>query len=114
MTIAHHLSEAEYERFVFAHLDHTWELVEGQLREKPGMSWEHDDIVSLLGHLLQLQLDRSEFRVRIYSRIRRPPGNVFVPDLLVVPTQFGDEFRGRPGVLATFNQPLPLVVEVWS
>jgi Uma2 family endonuclease len=114
MTIAQRLTEAEYEQFVFANPDHKWELVEGQLREKPGMSWEHDDIVSLLAHLLQLQLDRSEFRVRIDSRIRRPPGNIFVPDLLVVPTRFGEEFRGRPGVLVIFGQPLPLVVEVWS
>lgn len=114
MAIAQRLSEAEYEQFVVAHPDQRWELVEGQLREKPGMSWEHDDVVSLLGHLLQLRLDRNEYRVRIDGRIRRPPGNIFLPDLFVVPTRFGDEFRGRPGVLAMFNQPLPLVVEVWS
>jgi Uma2 family endonuclease len=37
-----------------------------------------------------------------------------VPDLFVVPTAYGAEFRGRPGVLAIFSAPLPLVVEVWS
>ena len=112
MTIAHRLTEAEYEQFVFANPDHKWELVEGQLREKPGMSWEHDDIVSSLTFFNSTR--PREFRVRIDGRIRRPPGTIFLPDLFVVPTQYGDEFRGRPGVLAVFSQPLPLVVEVWS
>jgi Uma2 family endonuclease len=114
MAVAQRLSEAEYEEFVWANPDQRVELIEGRLREKPGMSWEHDDVVSLLAHLLQLQLDRRHHRVRIDGRIRRPPGNIFLPDLFVVPTRFGDEFRGRPGVLAIFSQPLPLVVEVWS
>jgi Uma2 family endonuclease len=37
-----------------------------------------------------------------------------MPDLMVVPTAYGEPLRGRPGVLAIISDPLPLVVEVWS
>jgi Uma2 family endonuclease len=33
---------------------------------------------------------------------------------MVIPKDLGDKFRGRPGTLAIFSDPLPLVVEVWS
>jgi Uma2 family endonuclease len=85
------------------------------LREKPGVTWEHGSVISELGFLLRSQLDRGRFRVVINDwRVRQMPGTIFVPDLLVVPTDYGAEFRGRPGLLAIFSQPLPLVVEVWS
>jgi Uma2 family endonuclease len=114
MAIEQRMSEAEYEEFVFAHPDSQWELVDGVLREKPGMTWEHQDIVMHLGSLLSNQLDRKEYRVFAESRVRRRTDTIFIPDLFVVPTAYGDEFRGRPGVLAIFSGPLPLVVEVWS
>ena len=114
MGVAQHISEADYEQIVWADPDRNWELVEGRLREKPGMSWEHGEILILLGHLLLRQLDRRQFSVLGESRVRRPPGNIFIPDLFVVPVAYGEEFRNRPGVLAIISQPLPLVVEVWS
>lgn len=114
MSVAHRISEAEYEQIVLAEPVEKWELVEGRLREKPGMSWEHLDVVALLNHLLQLQLDRRQFRVFIEGRVRRPAATIFLPDLLVVPTALGPVFRGRPGALTVIPDPLPLVVEVWS
>jgi Uma2 family endonuclease len=33
---------------------------------------------------------------------------------MVVPMAYGDPFRGKPGTLAIFPGPLPLVAEVWS
>src|SRR3954471_11777676 len=114
MGVAQHISEAEYEQIVWADPDREWELVEGRLREKPGMSWEHGEILILLGHLLLRQLDRRQFSVLGESRVRRPPGTIFIPDLFVAPSGYGEEFRDRPGVLAIIAQPLPLVVEVWS
>jgi Uma2 family endonuclease len=114
MAIEQRISEAEYQEFVFAHPDSQWELVDGVLREKPGMSWEHADIVMHLGTLLSNQLDRREYRVFAESRVRRPAATIFIPDLFVVPTAYGAEFRGRPGTLAIFSAPLPLVFEVWS
>ncbi len=114
MTIAHRLTEAEYEEFVFANPDRKWELVEGQLREKPGLSWEHDDIIVSLAILLQLQLDRAAFASRKSTgRSRHSPGTIFIPDLMVVPTRLGENFAADRET-CDLRQPLPLVVEVWS
>lgn len=114
MSVAHRINEAEYTQIVLSDREHQWELVEGQLREKPGMSWEHVNIVSRLNVLLQLQLDWAQYRVLPEARVRRPAATIFLPDLLVVPTAFGEPFRERPGTLVIFPGPLPLVAEVWS
>jgi Uma2 family endonuclease len=113
MSVAQRISEEEYQQIVLAEPVETWELHDGRLVEKPAMTWEHDDVAFTLGHLLANQLDRRQFRIRIEGRVRRP-GTIFRPDVSVVPTAYGEEFRGRPGVLAIISQPLPLVVEVWS
>lgn len=113
MSVAQRISEAEYEQIVLAEPIEKWELVEERLREKPGMSWDHSRIVMMLVHLLMLQTDRRQYQVFAESRVRRSVGTIFLPDIMVVPTEFGREFAGRP-VLAIFSQPLPLVVEVWS
>src|SRR5262249_52319450 len=112
MNAAHHVTEAEYQQIVLADRERNWELLEGQLREKPAMPWDHGEAVSVLSNILYSQLDRRQFRVRVGGRVRRP-GTIFRPDVSVVPTALGDEFRGPPGVLAIFSEPLPLVVEVW-
>ena len=79
------------------------------------MTWEHGGIVALLGRSLLLRLDWAEYQVRFNEgRVRKPTETIFIPDLLVVPTTYGEPFRGRPGTLAIFSDPLPLVVEVWS
>jgi Uma2 family endonuclease len=114
MSVAQRVTEAEYEHIVWADPEHKWELVDGRLREKPGMSWEHGEILIQLGYLLRRQLDRRQFSVLGESRVRRPPGTIFIPDVFVAPITYGEEFRDRPGVLAIMSQPLPLVIEVWS
>ena len=113
MSVAQRITEAEYQQIVLADHERNWELLNGQLREKPATSWDHDEVVSVLSNMLFNQLDRRQYRVRVEGRIRRP-GTIFRPGVSVVPTDLGDEFRGRPGVLAIFSEPLPLVVEVWS
>ena len=70
--------------------------------------------MELLRYLLQHQLDRTEYRVFVESRVRRPTATIFLPDVMVVPTSYGEPFRGRPGTLAIFSDPVPLIVEVWS
>jgi Uma2 family endonuclease len=114
MTATHQLTEAEYERRVFAEPDRLLELCDGEVREKPGMTWEHSEIAVLLGHLLLRQLDRRQYTVLGESRVRRSPGTIYIPDLMVVPSTLGPEFRGRPGKLAILGDPLPLVIEIWS
>jgi len=114
MAVAQRMSVEDYERFVLSGAEGAWELHDGLLREKPGMGWEHGVIPVLLGHLLLLQLDRTQFQVVTELRVRRPRATVFLPDLMVIPTSLGRAFRGRPGTLAIFADPLPLIVEAWS
>ena len=113
MAVAQRMSEQEYQEFVLSGAEGRWELHDGRLVEKPGMSWKHSAIASLLGFLVQGQLDLAEYRVFYDSRVRRPTATIFLPDLMVVPTAFGKAIGELP-VLAIFSDPLPLVVEVWS
>ena len=115
MAVTEQISEQAYCEIVLRDPDITWELHEGRLREKPAMTWDHNDALSYLGGQLMQQLDRSEYRVHIsVSRVRRSPANVYMPDIIVVPTRFGERFRGRPNLLEVHAEPLPLIVEVWS
>jgi Uma2 family endonuclease len=115
MTATHQLTEEEYIQLVFASPDRQLELYEGEVREKPGVSWEHGDVAYRLGLLIGQQLDLRQFAIAINDwRVRPSPGSIYVPDLVVVPRAFGQEFKGRPGTLAIFREPLPLVVEIWS
>ena len=115
MSVAQRISEAEYEQLVWANPDQKWELVEGWLREKPGMTFEHGDTALELAYLLRTQLGRRQFRIAINDwRLQWPAATILIPDLVVVPIAMTDEFRGQPGRLVIYSQPLPLVVEVWS
>jgi Uma2 family endonuclease len=114
MAVAQRMSEKAYREFVLSGVEGAWELHEGRLVEKPAVTWEHTAIASLLGVLLQNQLDLDEYRVFFEGRVRRPEATIFLPDVFVVPTAFGEPFRGRPSQLAIFSPPLPLIVEVWS
>ena len=113
MAVAQRMSEQAYLEFVQSGDGGAWELHDGRLVEKPGMSWKHLDIVANLIALLHQQLDRAAYRVFAESRVRRPAATIFLPDVAVVPTAYGEDIRDLP-VLAIFSAPLPLVVEVWS
>jgi Uma2 family endonuclease len=109
------ITEEAYTRLVFENPDRHLELYEGEVREKPGVSWEHGRVVWLLTRQLSPQLDPDQCSVAINDwRVRGLADTIFIPDLIVVPTTYGDEFRGRPGVLAIFREPALLVVEIWS
>ena len=115
MAVEQRLSEAAYEQVVRSGPDGAWELHDGRLVEKPGMTWEHGRIAALISHFLQLQLDLKTYEVRINEgRVRKPSDTIYIPDVLVVPTAYGEPFRNRPGTLAIFADPLPLVIEVWA
>jgi Uma2 family endonuclease len=113
MAVAQRMSEQAYLEFVQSGEEGAWELHDGRLVEKPGMSWKHGDVVTELTYLLRHQLDRAEYRVFVEGRVRRPMATIFLPDLMVVPTAYGEDIRDLPA-LAIFSDPLPLVVEVWS
>ena len=114
MAVAQRMSEEQYRQFVLAQPEGQWELHDGRLVEKPGVTWEHADIAMELAYLLRHQIPRDEYRVFMESRVRRPTATIFMPDIMVVPTAYGEPFRGRPGSLAIFSDPLPLIIEIWS
>ena len=109
------ITAEEYERLALEDPDHTWELHHGRLREKPGMTVPHNRVTMRLGKQLLLQLDESEYEVRIdMSRVRHGGATYYVPDLFVVPTATVDSLPIATDALEVFGGPLPLVVEVWS
>ena len=113
MAVAQRMSEATYQEFVLSGVEGSWELHDGRLVEKPGMSWKHGAVVTELITLFHQQLDRAEYHVFTELRVRKPAATVFLPDVMIVPTSYGEIIRDLP-VLAIFSDPLPLVVEVWS
>jgi len=113
MAIEQWISEEAYQQFMLSGVEGSWELHDGRLVEKPGMTFRHGQIPILLGHFLLSQLDRDAYAVVSELRVRKSSATVFMPDLMVVPTAYSEEIRDRP-VLAIFSDPLPLVVEVWS
>lgn len=113
MAVAQRMSDEQYQQFVLAQPDRQWELHNGRLVEKPGVTFRHGQIPMLLGHFLLSQLDRDAYQVVSELRVRRSSATVFMSDLMVVPTAYSEEIRDQP-VLAIFSDPLPLVVEVWS
>jgi Uma2 family endonuclease len=114
MAVAQRMSEQAYQEFVLSGAEGAWELHDGRLVEKPGVTWEHADIAMELAYLLRHQIPHDEYRVFLESRVRRPAATIFLPDVMVVPTANGEPFRGRPSTLAIFSDPLPLIVEIWS
>src|SRR3954466_6513255 len=115
MAIGAGISGETYERLALAEPDRKWELRDGVLREKPGMTAAHNCLEVELGFMLMSQLDRSIYHVRIDSgRVRCPGATYFIPVVFVVPTAYVTPLLDLQDVLEVYDQPLPLVVEVWS
>lgn len=92
-----------------------WELHCGNLRRKPGMTYEHNQVAWELSFRLGQQLDRNRFTVRLsMGHVRRSAENYYIPDVFVIPIELTPPLRGRRDVLEAYDAPLPLVVEVWS
>jgi len=110
------VSEATYERVALEDPEGQWELVCGHLRSKPGMTTEHNYAMHELYGLLRAQLDRQAYALRVNSgRLRISTGTYYVPDLCVIPREFEQrKLREAPARLEVYEEPLPLVVEVWS
>jgi Uma2 family endonuclease len=109
------VSEEEYRRLALSDPQGQLELHHGRLREKPGMSVEHGDVMTLLMEQLLVQLDRREFRVRAtHARLRLSSDTYYVPDVAVISMSAVRALRARRGSLDAYPEPLPLVVEIWS
>lgn len=110
------ISEATYERVALEDPSGQWELVCGRLRSKPGMTTEHNFAQRELDGALRAQLDRRLYTVSSNSaRLRISTGTYYIPDLCVLPREFERrKLREMPARLEIYDEPMPLVVEVWS
>jgi len=110
------VSEATYERVALEDREGQWELVCGHLRSKPGMTPEHNYALYELDGLLRAQLESKTYVVSVNSgRLRISTGSFYIPDLCVIPRDFQRrKLREAPARLEVYDEPLPLVVEVWS
>jgi Uma2 family endonuclease len=109
------ISEATYERVALEDPSGGWELVCGRLRNKPAMTTEHNSVIRMLQYYLQRQLDVHEYIVCTDNgRLRVSTGSYYVPDLFVLPRAFERRLRERPGTFEVYDDPMPLVAEVWS
>ncbi|HLZ72710.1 MAG TPA: Uma2 family endonuclease [Dehalococcoidia bacterium] len=110
------ISAETYERVALEDPHGNWELVCGRLRQKPYMTNAHDHSARLLVNSLSRQLDPAEFVPdQNTAKLRSPSGSYFIPDACVLPAApVRRALAERPRELGVFDDPLPLVVEVWS
>lgn len=110
------VSEKTYRQLALEDPNGHWELHHGELRQKDGMSFEHNNVLVRLFQQLALQLDEREFVVRPnLGHVRRSSESYYIPDIYVVRAELVREGRERrPNRLEVYESPLPLVVEVWS
>jgi Uma2 family endonuclease len=113
MTVAQRMGEQDYVAFVASGIEGVWELHDGRLVEKPGMSWKHLNMIPFLIAAILPQLNPGIYRVVSECRVRRPPATVFLPDIAIVPLSYAEGILELP-ILPIFSGPLPLVVEIWS
>ena len=110
------ISEATYAHVAMEDPEGQWELVCGQLRSKPPMTIERSSVIRRLDRHLQRDLDDADFEVSAnLSRLRVSAGRFYIPDLCVIRTGVAQRRRRESaGQLEVYDEPMPLVVEVWS
>ena len=94
------IAEATYERVALEDPEGHWELHRGRLREKPAMSFAHNNVAFELGHALRLQLDPAAYQVRVNAgRVRRTDEVHYISDVLVIPIALTSVLRDQPDML---------------
>lgn len=93
-----------------------WELHHGRLVQKPNMTTEHNSLARILGFKLQLQLDLNRFTVSTNTgRVGKADEDTsYIPDVMIIPTPALRRLLATPGTFEEYEEPLPLVAEVWS
>jgi Uma2 family endonuclease len=108
------VTEETYRRVALEDTDDQWELSCGRLRKKPLMTSEHQGTARQVYQSLVLQIDLTQFTVGETVKVRTSAGSYYVPDVAVVPRAYERRLRERPGTFEVYDDPLPLVVEIWS
>lgn len=115
LTKTDHISEAAYRERAMRDDYALVELYRGQLREKPGMSVGHGDVMGRLMRQLFAQLDDSNYLIRVqHARLRVSSSTYFIPDIAIVPHAMAEALRQQRPALDAYSEPLPLVIEIWS
>lgn len=109
------VDQKTFEQFALDDPERRWEMHRGELREKPGMSIEHNDLMFYLAHLIQNQLSRKQYRLRANGgHVRHRDRSYYIPDVAVIPVALTEHRLGQPGILEAHDAPLPFIAEVWS
>lgn len=109
------VSYETYERVALEDPGGHWELVCGRLREKPIMTTEHNEVQRSLDRQLIRQLDEQVYIVSPgNARLRIPSGSYYVPDICVLRREWIRRLKQQPGTFEVYEEPVPLVVEIWS
>ena len=110
------VDDETYERIALERRGEQWELVCGRLRRKPVMTIDHNEIARRLVRRLVPLLSEREYSIAEgTARLRISTGTYYVPDLCVIPRSLVERARReRPTRLEVHEDPVPLVVEVWS
>ena len=107
--------ERTLEEIMLGDPERKWEVHRGRLREKPAMTMAHNRVEMRLVLQLGPQLDFDRVDIRSDTgRVRHGPGTYYVPDVYVAPIPGSGTIRDQPVGLEVFDEPLLLVVEVWS
>ncbi|MGI8927274.1 MAG: Uma2 family endonuclease [Tepidiformaceae bacterium] len=107
------VSEATYVQVALEDPEGRWELHCGELRRKPGMSQPHNTLQTWLSFHLMNVLPADQYQVAMAARARRDEAHYYIPDVMVIPIDAWRRFRCSYD-LENYQDPLPLVVEVWS
>jgi len=110
------ISAKTYERVALEDPHGGWELVCGQLRQKPPMTTEHQSTIRQAAEQFHDQIDRNRYAIdTAQTRVRISGESYLIPDLCVLPRDLIQRRRREhPRELEIFDEPLPLIVEVWS
>jgi Uma2 family endonuclease len=106
---------AEFERISLADPQGQFELYDGRLVERPGMSVGHGNLMMDLGFALRFQLDPDRYNVRIHhARLKRSDRSYYIPDVTVLEAASVRALMENPDQLDLYPDPVPFVAEVWS
>jgi Uma2 family endonuclease len=104
-----------YEQLALEDTDEMWELVCGRLRTKPGMTAQHNMLGRKLPYYLNQQLDLTRYWAGENVKVRVSDNTYYITDVVVVPLTFWrQQVEQHPRGLEVYEEPLPLVVEIWS
>jgi Uma2 family endonuclease len=109
------LSRQQFEQLVLDDPDRPWEIIRGNLREKPAMSFAHNRGSLELYDSQRAQLDKNRYLVSAnLARLHNPHDTYVIPDVVVIPVDLTRDFRMRPRSVEIYTEPVPLLSEFLS